>query len=103
VLTTTSPGGDVTADTYDALGRVTQVSRPSGLGTNATYQASTWTPDGMLLSQTEWSANPATAPTVDYTYTANGWTDTVTDALGTTIEYDYDLRGNRTERVAAAR
>ncbi len=100
VLTSTSPGGDVTASSYDALGRVVEVSRPSGIGSGVTRRASTFTPEGRLWTQTGWSDDPGSAGVVEYSYSANGSLDSVVDPVGTTVLFGYDLRGNRTSRVS---
>ncbi len=102
-----------TYNTYDAHGRVTEMTDPNGLKTNFIYD-----PRGRLTSltttppagqgsprQTTYSYNnigslsqivTPTGATISYTYDAAHYLRTVTDNLGNKIEYSYDLRGNRT-------
>ena len=93
----TDPNDLVTAFTYSPRGRVASITQTppvaSGLPARVTIYTYTafgevetvTTPDGIVL---------------DYDYDAAHYLRSITDNLGNRIEYDYDLRGNRTaERV----
>jgi RHS repeat-associated protein len=98
-LSETSPEGRATSYTYDAAGNITRVTRPNqSSGTVA--QARTFTPTGLLGTETDFATNPAAAgtPTRSFVYSSNGWLTRATDALGTKVDYSYDDRGNRIER-----
>ncbi|MGT2464180.1 RHS repeat-associated core domain-containing protein [Sinomonas atrocyanea] len=107
--TTTSPGGRVTAETYNAGQRVS-VTHGSG-----TPQAATWSyqydPSTFALTKTTDPLNHVTTATYDqygnrtsstdannhtssWTYNALNEILTATDPLGTTTTYTYDTAGN---------
>lgn len=91
LLEMTDPNGLVTAITYDVRGRIlvvtqTPTSGPARVATNVYDDVGQLTsathPDGMGLA---------------YEYDAAHDLISVTDNLGNSIEYDYDNRGNRTD------
>jgi RHS repeat-associated protein len=109
-LSTTTPTAGVTYQTYDALGRVTTTNRPSGSDNDVNTPVDesratnlvTYTATGQVATETDFALDPTASgtPTRQYSYTRNGWTASVTDALGTRVDYAYDLRGNRTRRTS---
>lgn len=109
---TNALGHITTFDTYDAHGRVTQLTDPNGVVTTFTYD-----PRGRVLTQTQ---TPPTGPvritatsydnaglltstmmpdgiTLNYSYDAAHNLIAIQDNLGNLIEYTYDLKGNRTQ------
>lgn len=91
LLQMTDPNGLKTAYTYDARGRVKTITRIPLSGTSAQwkYSYTVWgdvsqviDPDGVVLN---------------YGYDAAHYLRTITDAAGNQIRYKYDLKGNRTE------
>ncbi len=91
LLQMTDPNGLKTAYTYDARGRVKTVTLIPLSGTSAQWQYSytVWgdvsqviDPDGVVLN---------------YGYDAAHYLRTITDAAGNQIRYAYDLKGNRTQ------
>ncbi len=98
-------------DSYDAHGRVTQMTDANGLATAYTYDARgrmvsiTQTPPGGSPRTTRYAYDPAgnlasvehpQGLRVSYSYDAAHKLRTVTDNEGNRIEYGYDLKGNRT-------
>ncbi|MFL6621742.1 MAG: DUF6531 domain-containing protein, partial [Sulfurifustis sp.] len=99
-------------NTYDAAGRLTQMTDPNALKTNYTYDTRgrvktiTQTPSGGTARTTTYiynAANNVTSVTfpdgivLTYTYDAAQLLRQVTDNLGNKVVYDYDLKGNRTQ------
>lgn len=96
-------------DSYDATGRLTQMTDPNGLATSFSYDTR-----GNLLTvtQTPVSGTPRVTTmtydsasqletmstpdglTLTYTYDAAHYLRTVTDNFGNRIDYDYDAMGN---------
>lgn len=85
---------------YDDAGNVTRIYQPSPTGSGEVSQKRTYTPTGQVATETDYATDPTAGgtPTRSFTYTDTGWVDTATDANGTQVNYDYDLRGNRTQR-----
>lgn len=101
-----------TYNSYDAHGRVTEMTDPNGLKTNYAYDlrgrvlSVTQTPSGGTARTTQYvyddngNVTEVTDPTgrkLTYTYDAAQYLRTVTDNLGNKISYSYDPRGNRTK------
>ena len=105
--------GQITSyDSYDANGRLLQLTDPNGVKTVYTYD-----PRGRVLSVTQsapgggsrvttygydaaGNVTSTTLPTglsLAYTYDAAQYLRRVTDNLGNYIDYGYDLKGNRTQ------
>jgi YD repeat-containing protein len=84
------PNGVVTEYTYDERGRTTSVTETPSGGT-ARVTSYTYDDAGLLASV---EAPNGTVLTYDYDAAHNLLT--ITDNLGDTIEYGYDLNGNRT-------
>lgn len=100
-------GGSIGATRYDydPLGRRTRTYRPDPSATDpsATDEVSQivgYTPTGQVASETDFAVDPTQGgtPTRTFTYYDSGTLKAATDAAGTTVEYSYDLRGNRTQR-----
>jgi RHS repeat-associated protein len=109
---TNALGRVTTYDSYDASGRVTQITDPNGLRSNYTYNARgrvitvTLTPPAGTAQITSYAYNPSGDVTsvtfpdgriLTYTYDAALYLRQVTDNLGNQIRYKYDLKGNRTQ------
>ncbi|MEK6770225.1 MAG: DUF6531 domain-containing protein, partial [Pseudomonadota bacterium] len=101
-----------TYNTYDAHGRVTEMTDPNGLKTAYAYDlrgrvlSVTQTPSGGTARTTQYAyddngnVTEVTDPTgrkLTYTYDNAQYLRTVTDNLGNKVSYSYDLRGNRTK------
>ena len=101
-----------TYNTYDAHGRVTEMTDPNGLKTAYAYDlrgrvlSVTQTPSGGTARTTQYAyddngnVTEVTDPTgrkLTYTYDNAQYLRTVTDNLGNKISYSYDTRGNRTK------
>ena len=99
-------------DSYDAHGRVTQITDPNGLVTTYAYDLRgrpttvTETPPTGPARTTTYAYDDAgqletlTAPNgtvLTYAYDAAHNLTSITDNLGNKIEYGYDLAGNRTD------
>ena len=99
-------------DSYDAAGRLTQMTDPNGLVTTYSYDLRgrpltiTETPTSGSARITTMTYDDAgqlktyTLPNgvaLTYTYTAAHYVDSVTDNLGNEIEYNYDAMGNLTD------
>jgi YD repeat-containing protein len=85
LLTRTDPAGNLTVHTYDSLNNLTSTTEPLGNETTYTY-------NGKLLA----SSTDALDRTTSYTYTAQGFLETVTDPAGRITSYTYDSFGQRT-------
>ena len=101
-----------TFDSYDASGRVTQMTDPNGLQTSLTYDShgrvltttqtptlgsprmTTMTYDNVGQLKTLTQPNGAM---LTYAYNAAHYLTSVTDNLGNSIAYDYDAMGNLTD------
>jgi len=107
---TNALGQETTYDFYYADGRLKQLTDPNGLITTYTYDARgradtvTQTPPGGTARVTRYAytafgaIETDTTPdgiTLTYAYDAAQDLRRITDNLGNTIEYDYDVRGNR--------
>jgi RHS repeat-associated protein len=96
VLTETA--GATTADAatttygYDVAGQRTSVTRPAGNGNDVTAET-TYGPRG-VLSETDFY-DGGTPATRDFAYNQAGWLVSATDANDVTVDYEYDVRGNR--------
>ncbi len=101
-----------TYNSYDAHGRVTEMTDPNGLKTTYAYDlrgrvlSVTQTPSGGTARTTQYAYDDnsnvieVTDPTgrkLTYTYDNAQYLRTVTDNLGNKVSYTYDLRGNRTK------
>lgn len=101
-----------TYDTYDAHGRVTQITDPNSVVTTTTYDlrgrvlSTTQTPPTGSVRATTFAYDgvgqltSVTTPdgvTLTYTYDAAHDLRSIVDNLGNKIEYSYDLKGNRTQ------
>jgi RHS repeat-associated protein len=98
-----SPEGRTTSYGFDDAGRQITVTTPSPTGTGTVTAVTTYTPAGLVESETDPHVPvPATPdPSMrSFTYTPGGRLDTATDALGNTVTYTYDVRGNRASRTA---
>lgn len=108
---TNALGQATTYDSYDAAGRLLQMTDPNGLRTSYTYDfrgrvsAITVTPPGGTGRTTSYTYNGAgnivsvlfpDGRALAYTYSAAQKLTRVTDNLGNYVEYSYDLKGNRT-------
>ncbi|MCB0117703.1 MAG: carboxypeptidase regulatory-like domain-containing protein, partial [Anaerolineales bacterium] len=82
--------GGQTDITYDSLNNPTSVIDPLGYLTTYEY-------NGTLLTGTTNALNQATI----YTYTSEGFVESITDALGNTTTYSYDSFGQRTSMTDA--
>ncbi|MBL8816279.1 MAG: hypothetical protein JNL58_09630 [Planctomyces sp.] len=86
-----APNGDQTALQYNLAGLVSQITDPVGRVTSLTY-----TPEGRIASISDASG------TVHYSYVtgssaaANGSLSTANFADGTSLHYEYNIRGQRT-------
>jgi len=109
---TNALGHVTTYDSYDANGRLLQMTDPNGVRTVYTYD-----PRGRVWSITQsapggssrvttygydaaGNVTSTTLPTglsLTYTYDAAQYLRRVTDSLGNYIDYGYDLKGNRTQ------
>jgi RHS repeat-associated protein len=109
---TNALGHATTYDSYDAAGRVTQLTDPNGTKTAYGYDprgrvvAITQTAPGGAGRVTQYSYDAAGNVTfaslpsglsLSYTYDAALYLRRVTDSLGNRIDYGYDLKGNRTQ------
>ena len=103
-------GQETTYDFYYPDGRLKQLTDPNGMPTTYTYdvrgrvETVTQTPLGGAARVTQYgytafgAIETVTTPdgvTVTYGYDAAQDLRRITDNLGNTIEYDYDVRGNR--------
>lgn len=87
----TSPTGDVTHWTYDASGNVATETLPDGV-----KLVNTWDARGDLLSQArERNTDHAVYSTVSFTYDLEGHLLTATDAKGGVTSFTYDAVGHR--------
>ena len=82
--------GNQTDLTYDELNNLTSVIDPR-------YFLTTYEYNGSLLTST----TDALSNTTTYTYTLDGYLETVTDARGNTTSYTYDSFGQRTSMTDA--
>jgi RHS repeat-associated protein len=109
---TNALGRVTTYDSYDAAGRLLQMTDPNGLRTSYAYDArgrvitATQTPPTGGAQITRYTYNPGGDVTsvtfpdgriLTYTYDAALYLRQVTDNLGNQIRYKYDLKGNRTQ------
>ncbi|GIF23486.1 RHS repeat-associated protein [Actinoplanes tereljensis] len=85
VATKTSPEGRKYQVSYTTAGDIATVTDPSGAVTKTTYD--TW---GQPLTSTDPNGNL----TGYSAYDANGFPQTITDALTNSTKYGYDIRGN---------
>lgn len=105
-------GHVTTFDTYDANGRLTQMTDPNGLRTSYSYDPRgrvrfiTQAPPTGSARVTEYRYNSAgdttfigfpDGRTLTYIFDAARLLRRVTDNLGNYIAYDYDAKGNRTQ------
>ena len=81
---------NVTALGYDSLNNLTSV-------TDAQNNLTTYTYDGTLMT----GVTDVFTETTSYTYTIEGWVETVTDPLGNTTAYGYDSLGQMTSMTDA--
>jgi RHS repeat-associated protein len=108
---TNALGQTTTYDSYDADGRVLSITDPNGLRTMYTYDlrgrvatvaqnapdgTSRLTRYGYDVAGNVTSVILPTGLALGYTYDAALKLRRVTDSLGNYIDYDYDLKGNRT-------
>jgi RHS repeat-associated protein len=108
---TNALGHVTTFDTYDAHGRVTEMTDSNGLVTTYTYDGRgrvltvVGTPPTGSVRTTTYTYNAAGSTTsvtqpnsvvLTYTYNAAQQLSQVTDNLGNHIDYAYDVKGNRT-------
>ncbi|OGI40901.1 MAG: hypothetical protein A2140_08115 [Candidatus Muproteobacteria bacterium RBG_16_62_13] len=105
-------GHTTSFDQYDAHGRLTEMTDPNGLKTSYAYDlrgrvlsVTQAAPDG-AQRMTQYAYNAAgnvtqvifpDTRTLNYTYDAAQYLRTVTDNLGNRVDYNYDLKGNRTQ------
>ena len=82
------PGGLTRHTTYDAAGRVIEVTTADGTAAEASVSY-TYAPDGKMLTSTDAMGN-----TTSYTYNALGRQATVTTPLGLITSLSYDANGN---------
>ncbi len=85
LIAKTDGNGATTQYTYDALGRLIKKSYPDNTSENFTYDAK-----GNILT----AANPHIGYTLSYD--SNSRLTQVVDSTGATINYQYDLLGNKT-------
>ncbi len=114
--TTNALGYVTTFDHYDANGRLLQSTEPNGLITSRTYDRRGHLLSVTLTSQQGRGAKRTTSYEYDgvgqltavttpdgakftYNYDAANNLRSISDNLGNTIEYDYDLKGNRTNQT----
>ncbi|MEM7276898.1 MAG: RHS repeat-associated core domain-containing protein [Pseudomonadota bacterium] len=111
---TNAAGHQTTYNAYDSRGRLTSMTEPNGLVTSYTYDAR-----DRLLTETK-TPTVGTARTTTYTYDSHGqlltaafpdgltltyqydnahYLASVTDQLGNSISYAYDLKGNQTNET----
>jgi RHS repeat-associated protein len=103
-----------TFDTYDAAGRLLQMTDPNGLRTNYAYDTRgrvtsiTQTPPTGSTRITRYAYNAAgtvalviqpDGVNLVYTYDAAQKLRQITDNQGNSVVYSYDLKGNRTQEV----
>lgn len=108
---TNALGHQTTFDTYDAVGRLTQMTDPNGLVTTISYDgrgnisSTTQTPPSgpaRVYAYTYNAANQVlvttipTSATLTNEYNAAQQLIKTTDPFGNYVEYSYDSRGNRT-------
>jgi RHS repeat-associated protein len=91
--TSAAPTGATTSSTYDAVGNVLTTTDPDGVTTTYTY-----TPLGLKASA---SYSGSSAPSVSYTYDADGRKTGMTDATGTS-SYVYSPYGLLTSNTNGA-
>jgi len=82
------PGGLTRHTTYDALGRVVEVTTADGTVAEASVSY-TYSPDGKVLT-----ASDAMGQTTSFTYDALGRQATVTTPLGLVTSFTYDANSN---------
>lgn len=98
-----SPEGRTTTYGFDDAGRQVTVTTPSPTGTGTVTAVTTYTPTGQVESETDPHVPVPGTPDPSmrsFTYTPGGRLDTATDAVGNTVTYAYDVRGNRASRTA---
>jgi len=103
VKSRTSPEGRQVGYGYDDAGRLVAVTTPSPTGTGFATTVTTYTPTGLVATQTDPHVpvvGVTDASTRRFAYSDAGRLNTVTDALGNEVTYDYDDRGNRVTRTA---
>ncbi|MBI3768748.1 MAG: RHS repeat-associated core domain-containing protein [Deltaproteobacteria bacterium] len=88
----TSAAGRVSTMTIDALGRLVSIQLGNLAPKQVTYDAR-----GRLATLT--AGTGPTARTLTYTYDADGFVDTITDALGRTSSLSHDLAGRVTTKT----
>jgi RHS repeat-associated protein len=109
---TNALGHVTTYDSYDANGRLLQMTDPNGLRTSYTYdprgraKTITQTPTSGTAALWQYSYTPwgdvsqvidADSVVLNYGYDAAHYLRTITDSAGNQIRYSYDLKGNRTQ------
>lgn len=102
-ISRTSPEGRETGYGYNDAGQLIAVSAPSPTGTGLATSITTYTPTGLVATQTDPHVPQigVTDPSTRFFgYTDGGRLETVTDALGNTVTYTYDTRGNRQTRTS---
>ncbi len=90
--TATSAANRVTTATVDNAGRLLQASASNLLPVNNTYNA-----QGLLTSVTQGADTQQRSLVL--AYNASGILDTLTDALGRTVQYKYDAAGRITQQT----
>jgi RHS repeat-associated protein len=103
VATRVSPEGRTTTYGFDDAGRQITVTTPSPTGTGMVTAVTAYTPAGLVESETDPHVPVPGTPdpsTRSFTYTPGGRLDTATDAVGNSVTYTYDVRGNRATRTA---
>jgi len=107
-------GHTTTYDSYDATGRVTEITDPNGVKTTYAYDlrghllSATVIPPVGLNRLTQYTYDNVgnltqvifpDGKTLHYTYDAALYLRSITDNLGNRIEYRYDLKGNRIQEL----
>ena len=105
VLTSTDANGGITTSSYDLTGRETRKELPAFTdyaGNANVHQATETSYDGLgnVLTRTDKGLTSTDDRVTRYTYNANGWMTTETDALGNVTRYAYDVYGNLVRKIA---
>jgi RHS repeat-associated protein len=112
---TNALGQLTTYDTYNADGRITQITDPNGVVSQYTYDTRgrvatlTQTPPGAAPRTTSYLYDSSGQPiqtqmpngvTLTYSYDAAHYLRSVSDNAGNKVEYRYDAKGNRTQETS---
>ncbi len=91
IVSVTDPSGNVATRTYDAARRLlTSAAPPAATGQASVVSANTYDADGRLL-QVQQSAGGSVLRTTSSTYTPSGKVATATDPAGNVTRFAYDL------------